>query len=647
MTEITNLSVGPTWGNIAMNPQAQQPCERRIGRRLVLMAGLALGVVALTLVLTFRPFAASDPPRGPRQQPKVLASGKRLTVWWDALPDAIRSRSKSAVDESNIHPADYAGPAACQQCHKDNYDAWSTHPHRWMNAPASGDTVRGDFSGTVLSYRGGKATFEQGQDAYGMRLERDGVTRVYRVTQTIGSRFFQYYVGRQTAGPEPPEHHFFHKDHVLPFGWWLDQKEWVPTVHIGPEKRDEDRPDPFAPPDSGSYYAEYAVSCNYCHSTFPLGDLLGRRPQQIGEHAPLPLNWSVRPYLEKTHPKEFLEMSRPPPRGQTVQNPMADWDAAHYAATFGVSCEACHLGARAHVQSGGAVLPSFFPQSPFLAVETAGKEPDTGGSHANVNWACARCHIGTRPRFAAGMSTWNSVEYTDAMLGSCYSKLRCVECHSPHRAIGPQWTESPDHDDGICLKCHEKFRSAPQRRAHTHHAEGSEGARCMNCHMPRINEGLQDVVRTHMIYSPNRADMIQANHPNACNLCHTDRPIDWTLGYLKQWYGNIYDDRQIAAHYPDRAGPTTVGWLKSKNDAVRLVAAAAVTRARDLQALPHLLDALDDTHLVNRQFAGIGVQRMLDLRLADFGYRFYQTHAERGPPLARISQEAKKSRAKK
>ena len=26
----------------------------------------------------------------------------------------------------------------------------------------------------------------------------------------------------------------------------------------------------------------------------------------------------------------------------------------------------------------------------------------------------------------------------------------------------------------------------------------------MNCHMPRINEGLQDVVRTHMIYSPNR-----------------------------------------------------------------------------------------------------------------------------------------------
>ncbi len=633
-----------------MNQQAQQPCERRALRRFLLMAGLVAGIVTLALVLMFSTsFLASDlPPRGPLvppdrvaqqpQKPRMLAQGKHLTVWWDALPDTIRSRSKPASGESNIHPADYTGPAACQQCHSKNYEAWSAHPHRWMNAPASAETVRGDFSGSAtVSYRGGKATFEQEKDAYRMRLERDGVSRVYRVTQTIGSRFFQYYVGRQIAGPEPPEHHFFHKDHVLPFGWWLDPKEGVPIVHIGPEQRDEDRPDPFAPPESGIYYAEYSVSCNYCHSTFPLADLLGRRPQQMGEHAPLDLHWSVRPYMAKAHPQELLEMSRPPRAGVSVQNPMADWDAEHYAATFGVSCEACHLGARAHVQSQGEVLPFFFPQSPFLAVENEGKQLDTGRSHANVNWACARCHIGTRPTFAASMSTWNSVEYTDAMLGSCYSRLRCIDCHSPHRAIGPRWTASPEQDDGICVKCHEQLKSAPQRLAHTHHAEGSEGARCMNCHMPRINEGLQEVVRTHMIYSPSRADMIEANHPNACNLCHTDRPIDWTLGYLKQWYRSTCDDRQIAANYADRAGPAPLGWLKSKNDAVRLVAADALSRKHDMRALPQLLEALDDSHLVNRQFAAMGVQRMLDLRLADHGYRFYQGGEDRRNAISRLS----------
>jgi predicted CXXCH cytochrome family protein len=326
----------------------------------------------------------------------------------------------------------------------------------------------------------------------------------------------------------------------------------------------------------------------------------------------------------------------PPRAGETMHSPIAAWDAAHYAATYGVSCEACHLGARAHVESRGKIGPYFFPKSPYLAVESNGAKVDYGRSHDNVNWACGRCHTGGRPMFAAGMSTWNSVEYADAMRGSCYSQLRCIDCHSPHRALGPKWSQSADKDDAVCLKCHDKFQPAPQRLAHTHHPAGSEGSRCLNCHMPRINEGLQDVVRTHMIYSPTRPDMIQANHPNACNLCHTDRPIDWTLGYLKQWYGRAYDDRQIADHYPARTGPVALGWLKSDNPAVRIVAADALTRVRDRKALPELLDALDNPYLVNRQFAGMGVQRMLSVRLADFGYRFYHTREERRAPLSRL-----------
>jgi predicted CXXCH cytochrome family protein len=633
----------------AMNQEAQQPWESRVGCRFLLMAGIVAGTVTLALVIIYgKSLLAWDlPPNGalprpdrdgqPAQRPVLLTRGQHLTVWWDALPETIRSRSKPAGGASNIHPADYTGPAVCGQCHSKNYESWSTHPHRWMNAPASAATVRGDFSGTAtMSYRGGKATFERQNDTYHMRLERDSVRRDYRITQTIGSRFFQYYVGRQTGGPEAPAHHFYQKDQVLPFGWWLNQKEWVPVVHIGPERADEDRPDPFVPPESGMYYAEYAVSCNFCHSTFPLADLLGRRPQQMGEHAPLPLHWSVRPYLAKARPRELAQMSHPPRAGETMQNPMADWDAEHYAATFGVSCEACHLGARAHVESKGEVPPSFFPQSPFLVVENDGKQLDIGRSHANVNWACGRCHVGTRPTFAAGMSTWNSVEYTDAMLGSCYSKLRCVDCHNPHRAIGSAWRASPGQDDAICLKCHEQFRTVTQRQAHTHHPEGSDGARCMNCHMPRINEGIEAVVRTHMIYAPNRADMIEANHPNACNLCHTDRPIDWTIGYLKQWYGTTYDDRQIATHYKDRTGAAALGWLKSDNAAVRLVAADALTRAHDARAMPQLLRALDDTHLVNRQFASMGVEKMLGVHLADFGYRFYQNGDERRKSLSKI-----------
>jgi predicted CXXCH cytochrome family protein len=222
------------------------------------------------------------------------------------------------------------------------------------------------------------------------------------------------------------------------------------------------------------------------------------------------------------------------------------------------------------------------------------------------------------------------------MRGSCYSQLRCIDCHNPHRATGPKWSQSADQDDALCLKCHARFEPASQRLAHTHHPPVSEGGRCMNCHMPRINEGIEDVVRTHMIYSPTRADMIEANHPNACNLCHTDRPIDWTLDRLQAWYGKTYDGRKIAANYPHRDRPVALGWLESTNPAVRLVAVEALTRAGDRRALPELLGALDDPYLVNRQFAYKDLQEMLHVRLSDDGYRIYMTAEERRRPLAEL-----------
>ncbi len=160
----------------------------------------------------------------------------------------------------------------------------------------------------------------------------------------------------------------------------------------------------------------------------------------------------------------------------------------------------------------------------------------------------------------------------------------------------------------------------------------------MTCHMPRLNEGLQDVVRTHTIFSPTDAKLLEANQPNACNQCHVDQAIDWTLKYLKEWYGKSYDETAIAKAYPRRGQPVAIGWLDSKSEAVRLIAADSLTRHKAISALPRLVEALDDPYLLNRQFARIGVERMVDIRLEDFGYRFYMTPEERKEPLARLRQ---------
>ena len=346
-----------------------------------------------------------------------LAAGRKLTAWWDGPTDLIRSRSIAGTT-SNIRPVNYTGPDACAKCHPGNFEDWSHHPHRWMNVPASSATVRADFSpGAEIAYRGGKATFRQSGGKYQMHLVRDGVARTYEITQTIGSRFYQYFVGKQTEGPEPPEHHFYHKDHVLPFGYWLAKKEWVPVVHIGPEKPDDLRPDPYRPPDRGLHYAEYAASCNYCHTTFALGDMMARRPS----------SWRIRAPLDALLGSRLsgADSSRRPPGHDGLdgqgggRRPPSEPDGGLGCGSLRghlrSECEACHLGCQEHVASEGKTPPRFFPEDPQLLVESNGKGLDPGRTHDNVNWACGRCHIGSRPSFAAGMSTWNSVEYSDAI----------------------------------------------------------------------------------------------------------------------------------------------------------------------------------------------------------------------------------------
>ena len=559
----------------------------------------------------------------------------QLTIWWDQVPPEVLSVTQPST-ESNIQRADYAGPDACRECHPKNHAEWSEHPHRWMNAVANDASILGDFSGTAINYLGGVATFEQSGDDRRMRLERDGTTRLYEVTQTIGRRFFQYYVGRMLSGPEPPHHPLYTQECVLPFGYWLEEQQWVPVVHIDDELPDGQRLDPFSAASIAANLRPYAVQCNDCHTTFPLGDMLVRATHTIGRHAPQEMHFFTSAFLERAHP-DIWNGERSPaeltdPEMMAVMQSMIALEAPEHAVTLGVSCEACHLGAREHA-AGRRQKPSFFPMAAELHV--AGRV-DAGRSRENLNWACGRCHTGHRPQFAAGMATWNSTEFDDMQRGACTSQLTCVHCHDPHQATGPAWTRTADQDDASCLTCHTRLESPAARLAHTHHPPGSEGDRCLNCHMPRLNEGLQDLVRTHMIFSPTNRHMLEAGQPNACNMCHAEQSIDWTVEQLAEWYGAAFSSDALAAAYPQRERPAPLNWLQHEHESVRLVAADVLVRTNSRFAMPELIQALDDPYLINRQFAQRGIGRMLSLPLEDLGYRFYMQSPERRQALDRL-----------
>lgn len=594
---------------------------------------------------------------------RYFTSGN-LTLVWDKIKPEIASQVQPISIRSNIQHSDLAGAQSCQNCHKENYSHWFEHSHHWMNALATESTILGDFvSQYKMHYLGGIATFFRHGDSYRMRFERADLVREYEIHQTIGSRFYQYYVGVGLEGPEPAGHDYYGEDHVLPFGYWIERKTWVPIVHVSEELDDFHR---WQPVETLKPLADregvegvgrsrgvvdhtvdvalvYARACNYCHTTFPLGDMMVRMPERIGPHLKEKTLFSLSDYVANNHAEiwdgkqntfEFTNQQIQSMTGQFIA-----FDAREKAHSLGVACEACHLGCREHAEHE-SIKPTFRPQSPNLYTFDDPHQMPTQATAANVNSICGRCHSGDRPTYAAGMATWNSTEFTDAMRGKCFQQASCVDCHDPHTSIGSKWKKSAHEDDASCLKCHEVFRQANVRALHTRHQAGSEGDSCMNCHMPKINEGMQDVVRTHTIFSPTNAPMIESNQPNACNLCHLDKSIDWTLGYLREWYNKSYSSTAIGQNYRDRSAPMAQEWLRQNHEPTRLVVAAAIQQKGANWALPDIIPLLDDPYLMNRQFAQLCVESLSGSKLDErFGYWYYMSGAERTKLVSLISQE--------
>ena len=483
---------------------------------------------------------------------------------------APRPRGSFAAD-STIAARDYIGPAACGECHPEEHAKWSASLHRVMNqrVAATGDatTPLGDFDDTVLAYGGGEARFA----GTAMTLTRGGKTVRYQVTRTIGVRGLQEYVGIEAGKTVEVR---------LPFGWWPRRGGWYPQPYFDPWLT-EDSFDAFA-----SVREPWAERCPWCHSTYPFADRIARASGRNLGHG-----------LERFYETAQVRADR-------------DRLAVERQVTAGISCESCHLGGRAHAE--GAPI-HFVPIG--AVAKTGAPEPttfsDERGEPEIVNGVCAQCHSGPSPHFPDGGATRNSSEALDLMAGSC-STIRCVDCHDPHRADS-RLDEA--RSIAACTKCHDSLADAAAARAHSRH----EAVSCLDCHMPRMVMGIDRTVRSHRISSPGAASMLRAAAPNACNLCHLDRTLQWTVDELAARHDVRHDARGWVA-LDDNVGET---WLASREPAVRLVAAMAVARAPVAlrRALwPQLVRGLDDSLAYMRVWTVFAVEDALGRKLRDDEY---------------------------
>jgi hypothetical protein len=525
---------------------------------------------------------------------------------------------------SNISPEDYVGPAACAQCHGHKFEQWSTHPHGKMNQLPTPASVRGDFSDEVLHLGSGSVRFAREGDRHVMTLDRGGAfLRRYEVTRTVGSRYMQFYIGRQTAGPEPAGHPLY-SEHMLPFAYWITLGRWLPKPFFDPDgpERLRDGVPLVEGIDHIQDVRQYNQVCMNCHNTFAYSYRVFH-PMFVGFptatvsvalgplSAALSAATPVRPLVD-----DFVKLN-------------GRLDPDQHLLRLGISCESCHFGGREHAVNGKPIR--FVPSSPFLKMTPKDEKrapTDSRRNAATVNGICAQCHSGNTRMFPNGSAECNSREALDFTGGACASKLSCVKCHDPHVTGEPSGGPTrPEHVE-VCVSCHRQYDGPEAALAHGRHAAAT-GVTCLDCHMPRQTLGLDALVRTHRITVPVHQTMVDKGSANACNQCHLDRPPRWTLTELERGWGRVLDPTAV-----ENAGlldqPLGEVWLASKEQQLRLIATQSYAQSPWAQAkLPDLVRSLNDAEPINRVFALKAVERVLGRKLGREEYELTAPPAER------------------
>ena len=158
--------------------------------------------------------------------------------------------------------------------------------------------------------------------------------------------------------------------------------------------------------------------------------------------------------------------------------------------------------------------------------------------------------------------------------------------------------------------------------------------------MPRIVAGLDTVVRSHRISVPGDPRMLGVHAPNACNLCHLDRSIDWTLAELARGWG--VEPRGAPADGAaggELASPVGEWWLRAPDRFLRAVAVEAHARSPLAgDRLAAVLPALDDEQAYNRTLALIVVERLLGRPVSREEYDLLAPSAERARQSSALAQ---------
>jgi Tfp pilus assembly protein PilF len=214
-------------------------------------------------------------------------------------------------------------------------------------------------------------------------------------------------------------------------------------------------------------------------------------------------------------------------------------------AEMAVGCEACHGPLKAHNEWRNAHTNT------TLIDPTISKMPS-----ARMVGLCGSCHsrnTDLTENFKPGDSFYDhyALEILDggkrwypdgqikdedyefeAFLGSKMYQdgVICLDCHNPHSY------KNTLRGNDLCMRCHiGGYPKAPKIDPVNHKYECKSD--CIGCHMPVTVYMQRHPRRDHGFTIPDPLLTKELNIPNACNRCHADKTMAWSLKYTDEWYG--------------------------------------------------------------------------------------------------------------